>query len=142
MGDERPILLFDGQCNLCNGAVRFVIERDRRARFRFCALQSAAARRLLAERGVELPQDAGAQFDTMLLIDPRGGRVYDRSGAVLRVCRGLRWPWPVFAALLLIPRPLRDLVYRFVANRRIRWFGRSESCMVPTQALRERFLDG
>jgi len=126
-------ILFDGVCNLCNGFVRFVIARDPAARFRFASLQSAAAAALLREAGVAAPMP-----DSIVLI--AGGRAYVRSAAALRILRGLRFPWPLAVALFVVPRFVRDRVYDFIAARRYRWFGRRESCLVPTADLRRRFL--
>ena len=132
--NDPPVLLFDGVCNLCNGAVAFVIRRDPRARLRFAPLQSPAADALLASLGVardRLP-------DSFVLVED--GRVHVRSTAALRVARRLRFPWPLLAVFLLVPRWLRDPVYDLVARNRYRWFGRREACMVPTAELRARFL--
>lgn len=128
-----PIVLFDGVCNLCNGSVRFIIRRDLRRRLRFAPLQSETARRLLAGAPADLP-------DSLVLVER--GRVWTRSSAVLRIAKGLRWPWPLAYALVAIPRPLRDWLYTRVARNRYRWFGRRDDCMVPTPELRARFLDG
>ena len=125
------VILFDGVCNLCSGAVRFVARRDPAGRFRFASLQSAAAARLLDGRGAQLP-------DSIVLL--QHGRVHTRSSAALRIARGLRFPWPLLAAFLLVPRPVRDWVYDLVARRRYRWFGKSDACMVPDAELRARFL--
>jgi len=130
----HPVVLFDGVCNLCAGAVQFVLRRDRAGRFRFAALQSAAAQQLLATAGVVRPA-----LDSIVLVEP--DRTSTRSTAVLRIAMGLRFPWPLAAVLLLVPRPLRDLVYDLVARRRYRWFGQRASCWVPTAATRARFLD-
>lgn len=138
-----PILLFDGVCDLCDASVRFVLEHERRAEdapdraLRFAALQSPAATRLLGEHGRAAPTP-GADPETVLLIED--GVVHDRSTAALRVCRHLRWPYRALAVLLIVPRPLRDLVYRFIARNRYRWFGKHETCLIPTPALRARFL--
>lgn len=131
---SADVVLFDGTCNLCHSAVQFVLRRDPCGRFRFASLQSEAARRVLAEAGApaSLP-------DSLILV--RGGRVYWKSGAALRIAQRLRWPWPVCAALLAVPASLRDLVYDYVAANRQRWFGARTGCMVPTPALRARFLD-
>jgi predicted DCC family thiol-disulfide oxidoreductase YuxK len=125
--------LFDGVCNLCNGFVQFVIERDPPGRFQFAALQSEAARRILAVHGAPSPL-----ADSVVLIEE--GRVYTGSTAALRIARGLRFPWPLVGVLLAIPRPLRDGIYAGAARRRYRWFGRREHCMVPTAATRSRFI--
>jgi predicted DCC family thiol-disulfide oxidoreductase YuxK len=133
----RPesLVLFDGVCNFCNGAVNFIIDRDPGGRFRFAPLQSETAAALLKHNGVEIP--AGGA-DTMILIE--GGRIYDRSTAALRIARGLRMPWPLVYALIVVPRPIRDAFYRYFARNRYRWFGKSESCRMPTPELRARFL--
>ena len=127
-------ILFDGVCNLCNGFVRFVVARDPAARFRFAALTSPAAARVLREAGVTPPLP-----DSMILIEE--GRVFMRSDAPLRIARGLSCPWPLLYGFIVVPRVIRDRVYDFIAGRRYRWFGRREVCMVPTPELRQRFLD-
>lgn len=126
------VVLFDGLCNLCNGSVQFIIARDRRARFKFASLQSAAAVRLLS--GTATP----ASLDTVVLVED--GRVYARSDAALRIARGLGFPWALAWIFVLVPRVLRDLLYDAVARNRYRWFGRRDVCMVPSPALRDRFL--
>ena len=126
-------ILFDGVCNLCNGFVRFVIERDPHARFRFGALSSDAAVKVLADAGVRGPIP-----DSIVLV--QDGRVYFRSDAPLRIARGLRFPWPLFTAFVVVPRFVRDWVYDFIAARRYRWFGRRDVCMIPTPDLRSRFI--
>ena len=131
--DEHPVVLFDGVCNLCNGAVVFIIERDPRARFRFGALQSEAAAALLALTGVR-----DALPDSMVLVEKR--RLYVRSQAALRIARGLRFPWWLLSVFVLLPRRLRDGMYDIVARHRYRWFGKRDACMVPTPELEKRIL--
>ena len=114
--------------------LRRPIDRDPRGRFRFAALQSTAGRRLLAQAG-----RAEHDLDGVVLI--AGDRVFDRSTAALRIARGLGGAWPLLAIFLAVPRPLRDAVYDWIARNRYRWFGREESCRVPTPELRARFLD-
>lgn len=148
-------LLFDGVCNLCNAGVLFIIKRDRRGRVRFAPLQSEAALRLLEEAGVAaLPEAGEADPDSMIVIERLPGgpggrereggkgelRVYDRSAAALRIARALRWPWPLLGAFWIVPRPLRDWIYRIIARNRYRWFGRRDACMMPTPELQARFL--
>jgi predicted DCC family thiol-disulfide oxidoreductase YuxK len=127
------VILFDGLCNLCNGFVQFVIARDPHARFRFASLQSNAARQLMGSRTGRA--DAP---DSVVLVD--GDCIFVRSTAALRICRGLRFPWPLLAAFGVVPRPLRDLAYDLVARHRYRWFGRRDACLIPTPALSARFL--
>jgi predicted DCC family thiol-disulfide oxidoreductase YuxK len=131
---SRPIVLFDGVCNLCNGSVTFIVKRDPGRWFRFAALQSAAGATLLRQFG--LPADA---LDTLVLVE--GNRAFTRSTASLRVARRLSGLWPLLYALIVVPRPIRDLLYGVVARNRYRWFGRRDACMMPTPDLRERFLE-
>jgi predicted DCC family thiol-disulfide oxidoreductase YuxK len=129
------ILLFDGVCNLCNAWVNFLIDRDSVGALRFASLQSGAAQELLASLGRPPP---ASEPDTVLLVEQ--GRVFERSTAVLRTARHLRGAWPLLAALLVVPRPVRDGLYRWISRHRYRWFGRSEVCRVPTPELEARFL--
>jgi len=135
---EPALILFDGVCNLCNGAVLFVLDRDPRARFRFAPLQGDEAARRLAAHGPEAARMRAALSSIVLLED---GALHTRSTAALRIARRLRWPWPLLYAAIAIPAPIRDLVYDWVARNRYRWFGREDACRVPTPTLRARFLD-
>jgi predicted DCC family thiol-disulfide oxidoreductase YuxK len=130
MNAPKHIVLFDGVCNLCNGAVRFILARDPAWRFRFASLQSDAARQRLQG---EVPAE------TMILIE--AGKQYTKSAAALRIARRLRFPWPFLYAFVVIPRPLRDIVYDWVARHRYAWFGKRDTCMVPTPQMRGRFLE-
>ncbi len=132
---STAVVLFDGVCNLCNGVVQFILDRDRRAHFRFAQLQSEVGAKLLGDRGLATDPEA---LDSVLLVEDQ--KVYERSDAVLRIARRLSAPWPVLYAFIILPRFVRDGVYRFIARRRYRWFGRTEQCRVPTPALRARFL--
>ena len=130
---DRPTILFDGVCNLCNRSVRFVLARDPGERFAFAPLQSAKGRELLTRVG--LPADA---HPSIVLIE--GERSFEKSDAVLRIVTGLSGLWPIFALLRVIPRKLRDAVYDWVAANRYRWFGQRAECAVPTPEQRRRFL--
>jgi len=127
------VVLFDGVCNLCNGSVQFIIAHDPHANFRFAALQSDAAQRLLRESGARGPLP-----DSVILVAQ--GQVYTRSSAALRIVRRLAFPWPLLYAFIVVPSPLRDIAYDFIARNRYKWFGKRESCMLPTPELRTRFL--
>ena len=129
----NPTILFDGLCNLCQGSVQFILKRDKAERFRFASLQSEAAKRLLQDFP-EAPRDIG----TILLLE--NGRLYSRSTAALRIAKGLSGLWPLFYGFIILPRWLRDPVYNFIARNRYRWFGKRDSCMIPTPELRDRFL--
>lgn len=131
---EEPVLLFDGVCHLCAGVVRFVLRHDRAERFRFASLQSEAGRRLAADHGCPDPG-----LDSVLLL--HRGRLMRKSRAALHICLLLDFPWPLLALFLIVPRFIADAVYDFVGNRRYRWFGRSDTCMLPAPGLKTRFLD-
>lgn len=130
----RPVIIFDGVCNLCNASVDFVLRHDRRGELLFASNQSAAGRALL-ERFDVPPDDVSSVY----LVE--GDRIAARSTAALRVARRLGLPWSLAVPLLLLPRPLRDAAYDFVARNRYRWFGKKETCRLPTPEERARFLD-
>jgi predicted DCC family thiol-disulfide oxidoreductase YuxK len=129
-----PLILFDGVCNLCAWAVRFIIERDPAGVFRFASLQSELGQRLLAEHGID-----PSRTDSFVLVE--NGVAFTESTAALRVARRLRYAWPLCYAGIVLPRVLRDPVYRFIARHRYRWFGKQETCMIPTPELRARFVE-
>lgn len=130
---EKPLVLFDGVCNLCNASVQFILKRDRRAWFRFASLQSDAGQQVLREQGL-----ATDELDTMILVEDRA--VYTRSTAALRIVRRLGGLWPLLYAFIVVPRVIRDFFYRIVAKNRYRWFGRRDQCMVPNEEIRSRFV--
>ncbi|MBB6097698.1 putative DCC family thiol-disulfide oxidoreductase YuxK [Deinobacterium chartae] len=129
---QPGVILFDGVCNLCNGAVQFILLRDPQARFRFASLQSETGQRLRAAG--QVPEDT----DSFVLLE--GGRTYLRSDAALCIARGLGGPWRLLYVLILLPRPLRDAVYCLIARNRYRIFGRREACLLPRPEWRSRFL--
>jgi len=130
----RPVILFDGVCNLCTGSVRFVIERDARKQFRFASLQSPVAEKLVGAQGRD-----GDRLESVVLVV--GERTYRKSTAALLIARRLDGLWPLLSALLVIPRPLRDAVYDWIGKRRYRLFGKRDVCWKPRPELAERFLD-
>jgi predicted DCC family thiol-disulfide oxidoreductase YuxK len=134
--DRHPVVLFDGVCNLCDRTVQFIIDHDPAARFRFAAQQSTAGAALLAEHGIPVGQGTA---DSVILVD--GAKVLTDSTAVLRILAGFAGPWRFVGMLRIVPRPIRDVVYRIVARYRYRWFGRADECRIPTPELRARFLD-
>ncbi len=132
---DKLIVLFDGVCNLCNRSVQFIIRHDRKGRFLFAALQSDAAQALLEQLHTPVP---GSPESIILVYN---NRVYHYSDAVLQIARRLDGAWPLAYAGIVLPRFVRDPIYRFIARNRYRWFGRQESCMLPSPALKARFLE-
>lgn len=130
---QHPILLFDGVCNLCNGFVQFVILRDPKAVFRFAPLQSKIGQQLASQAGFPIDE-----LSTVILYDQ--GTFYTHSDVALEVVRRLPGLWSLLYGLNVIPKSIRDNIYNWVARNRYRWFGKRESCMVPTPEIRARFL--
>lgn len=130
---NKPLILFDGVCNLCTGFTYFVIKRDQAGKFLFVPAQTSLGQKIL--KFCNQPLD---DFVTIILIEE--GHAFFKSDAFLLACRHLRFPWPYAQVARIIPKPLRDWLYDRVAKNRYRLFGRKEKCMVPDAALAKRFL--
>ena len=128
------IVVFDGQCLLCNAWVRFLLRHDQRGVFRFAAIQGRTGQALLQQAGLQLE---GLQ--TLLLVD--GVKSWQHTAAILRILHDLGWPWRAAWLGWLVPALLRDALYRWVARHRYRIFGWSDRCMVPSPDVAARFLD-
>ena len=131
---DRPVLLFDGVCNLCNATVRAVVRLDKEGEVLFAPLQSDVGRALLERVGMDPDY-----FDSVVLVE--GEECYTKSAAVLRVCRRLDGPVPLLYPLILVPERLRDGAYDLVGEYRYQVFGRQDECPVPDERTRQRFLD-
>ncbi|MER3124616.1 thiol-disulfide oxidoreductase DCC family protein [Bacillus pumilus] len=127
------LILFDGVCNVCSGAVQFVIKRDPNERMMFASLQSDAGQRILKENG--LPLD---EFNSFIYIEE--GTLYTKSTGILKATRHLKGIYRWSYLLLSIPRPIRDWLYERMAKNRYKWFGQKTSCMMPTPDIQKRFL--
>lgn len=130
---RHPIIIFDGDCVLCSANARLVLEHDQRGLFRLAAMQGDVGRALMLASGVD-PDDP----DTLLLID--GEVLHRNSDAALAIYEGLGWPWQVMGMARIIPRSLRDSLYRWVARNRYRLFGQRAQCFVPRPEWKERLL--
>lgn len=128
-----PILIFDGVCNFCNGSVNFLLRHDTQGVFRFAANQSETGKELLTAQGI----DAERVESVYVYAD---GRLLQKSDAALYIASRLPYPWRLLAVLRIVPAVLRDWLYDFVARNRYKWFGKRESCRLPTAAERERFV--
>lgn len=133
LNSEHPIILFDGVCNFCNGAVNFVLKQDKKGVFRLAPLQSEAGQKILEQYHL-----SSKDFESFVLID--NGTVYKKSSAALKVLNRLPWYWKEVQILWIIPRFIRDVVYDFIARNRYKWFGKKNECMVPSPEIRNRFL--
>lgn len=130
---EGAVLLFDGVCNLCNTSVQFILKHEKRSMLKFSAIQSEAGQRLLSQHKI----DPVHTNSVILLMD---GKVYTESDAVFTTSQFLQFPFNLGKALMIVPKRFRNFLYRKVANNRYRWFGKKDSCMIPTPELKNRFL--
>lgn len=142
---DAPVILFDGTCNFCDAVLHFVIDRERGGVLKFAALQSEGGRAILegstsAEHARDLRGGVNGSGDPDSVVLIEGDRLYTHSAAALRIARYLRWPWSWFGVFVVVPRPIRDAVYRWFARHRYQWFGKAAACRVPTPELRARFL--
>jgi predicted DCC family thiol-disulfide oxidoreductase YuxK len=130
---KNPILLFDGVCNLCVGSVQFYLKHDRKGVLKFSSLQSNFGKRQLKE--FNIPK----HVDSLILIS--NGKAYFYSSAALRGIGFLGGIWPVIKIFLILPSFIRDFIYQWIAKNRYRWFGKKETCWLPTPELRRRFIE-
>ena len=128
------LLLFDGICHLCDASVQFILKRDPQGKIKFAPIQSALGSQLYAQHGLD-----PAAPNAMLFITPRGA--FKASDAALEIARTLGGVWKLALIFKLLPRALRDAAYYFIARNRYRWFGKDESCMIPTAELKARMLE-
>jgi predicted DCC family thiol-disulfide oxidoreductase YuxK len=129
----KDIILFDGDCNFCTGWVIWTIKRDKKDRFRFCAMQTDKGRQVLNDAGQS--SDSG---DSVVLI--REGNIYKRSDAALRIFAGLGGLYKLINVFLIVPGVIRNGIYDFIASRRYKWYGKRESCYLPDEKIRSKFL--
>lgn len=130
----QTTVFFDGVCNLCNRSVNFLISKDKKNSIKFASLQSEYAQNLIPKEVLN-----HGNLDTIIVYTD--GKFYERSHAVLKLCKILGGLYSVFLIGYLIPRFIRDGLYRLIANNRYRWFGKTEHCRVPAPELKDRFLD-
>lgn len=127
------IILFDGVCVLCESSVRFIIKRDKAGLFKFAQAQSKIGKQLQSDRGID-----ALTSGTMILI--KDDKAYCKSDAALEIARDLNGPWKALVFFKIVPTCLRNAVYDFIAKRRYRWFGKKETCMIPDDSFKQRFL--
>jgi predicted DCC family thiol-disulfide oxidoreductase YuxK len=129
----KGIIIFDGYCNFCSGAVLFIIKRDQKAYFTFTASQTPEGQDVLGSYGLgELARHS------IVLVEK--GRVYRKSTAALRIARRLSFGWPLLYGFILLPRSFRDPIYDLIARNRYRIFGMRDQCFLPEPEIRDRFL--
>ncbi|MFC5045677.1 thiol-disulfide oxidoreductase DCC family protein [Aquimarina hainanensis] len=133
--NDKKIILFDGVCNLCNNAVNFIIKHDKNDMFRYASLQSDIGIQLAKERNID-----ATKLDSILLIDP-GVAYYHKSSAALHIAKHLSGAYPLIYAGIILPKFFRDWMYDLIAKNRYKWFGKKNSCMIPTPQLKALFID-
>ncbi|WP_121663274.1 thiol-disulfide oxidoreductase DCC family protein [Metabacillus litoralis] len=131
--NNQPVLLFDGVCHFCDQAVQFIIRYDKKATFQFAALQSNTGQELLKK--FQLPT---TNFNSLVVI--KGSSYYTKSSAVLEICKLLGGTWQLLYLFKIVPRPIRDQIYNFIARNRYKWFGKKDQCTIPKPEDRKRFL--
>lgn len=131
---QNPVILFDGVCNLCNGSILFILNRDPSGIFRFAPLQSETGKNLLSK--FDLPND---KFDSIILVE--NNEYYLRSTAALKILQRLGALWKIVYVFMLVPRPVRDYIYDIVARNRYKWYGKRAECMIPSSDIESRFLE-
>lgn len=131
---NKKLILFDGVCNLCNNAVKKVIQYDRKNVFLFAALQSEIGEKIIEELGIDT-----SKIDSIILYIPNEA-FYIKSTAAIRIMKEFSGIWKLSQITLLLPTLFNDFIYDFVAKNRTKWFGKREQCMIPTEKLKERFL--
>jgi predicted DCC family thiol-disulfide oxidoreductase YuxK len=133
VSETRAIIVFDAECLLCSANAQFVLNHDRQGRFLLASMQGEAGSALYRRFGID-PADP----ETLIVVE--GERVRRDSNAILAIWSGLGWPWRAGAMFRLVPRVLRDVIYRWVARNRYRLFGRRDTCWLPDPAFRDRLL--
>ena len=132
---NKKIILFDGVCNLCNSSVQYIIKHDKKDIFRFVSLQSEVGQKILKHIGI-----SENSLDSIVLYEP-GKAYYLKSNAALQVAKSLGGIFTYSTLFKIIPTSLRDIIYDFIAKNRYKWYGKQESCMLPTKELRDKFLE-
>jgi predicted DCC family thiol-disulfide oxidoreductase YuxK len=130
---DKPLVLFDGVCNLCNGAVQFIIKNDKQGKILFASLQSETGQEISSHFGLKTEN-----FDTFVFIENQ--KPYTRSTGILYLVRYLDGIWKFLYFFIIIPLPIRNFIYNFIARNRYKWFGQKAQCMIPTPDLKARFL--
>ena len=131
---DKIVVLFDGVCNLCNGAVKFIITRDRSSKFLFASLQSNFGQSQLLKFGLD-----PTKLHSIIVLE--NGTIYERGDAALKIASQLAQPWPLFGVFRLFPRFFRDWIYDLIAKNRYKMFGKKETCMIPTTEMKAKFVE-
>lgn len=132
MSTAEQIILFDGVCNFCNGSVNFLIKRDSKGIFKYAPLQSEIGQNIIAKYNI--PETV----DSIILL--KENNIYIKSNAVIEIIKELKWYWKMLIIVKILPKKFRDLLYDLIANNRYKWFGKMDSCMIPDENVKSRFI--
>jgi len=130
---DKPVVIFDGYCELCNASVDFILKWEKKPEILFSANQNPPGQRILEQFGAD-----GADLSTVFFVEK--GKLYKESSAALRIACHFRFPMNLLYGFIVVPRFLRDVVYRWIARNRYRWFGKKDTCRIPTPEEMARFL--
>jgi predicted DCC family thiol-disulfide oxidoreductase YuxK len=131
---KNNIILFDGICNFCNYWVNFALKNNKKKNLLFSPLQGIFAKNALHKFGLDT-----TSLTSVIFI--KDDKIYTQSSAVFRISKELNWPWKILFAFIIIPKFIRDFIYNIFAKNRYKWYGKKETCRIPTKEERERFLD-
>ena len=134
--ENKKLILFDGVCNLCNSSVVYVIKHDKKDLFLFAPLQSNIGENIISEHNIDT-----SKTDSILLYNPERNSIKDKSSAALHIARHLSFPLNLLSIFLIVPPFIRNWVYDFIAKNRYKWYGKKESCMIPTPELKSKFVE-
>ncbi len=129
----KSIILFDGVCNLCNSSVNFILKHDKKKQFIFTSLQSDAAKKILLQFPMKI-----FNLDSIILIE--NGLIYEKSTAALKISKHLYNGYQLLYIFIILPKVIRDWVYNYIAKNRYNWFGKKDTCMIPSEKIKNRFL--
>ncbi|MCZ7604117.1 MAG: thiol-disulfide oxidoreductase DCC family protein [Melioribacteraceae bacterium] len=132
MSRAEQIILFDGVCNFCNGSVNFLIKRDSKGIFKYAPLQSEIGQNIIAKYNIR------ETVDSIILL--KENNIYIKSNAVIEIIKELKWYWKMLIIVKILPKKFRDLLYDLIANNRYKWFGKMDSCMIPDENVKSRFI--
>ncbi|MCF1191772.1 thiol-disulfide oxidoreductase DCC family protein [Mangrovimonas sp. AS39] len=133
--EHKELILFDGVCNLCDSSIQFIIKHDKHNTFLFTPLQSELSQSIIEQFGIDTQK-----IDSIILFRKNEG-VFYKSTAALKIASKLKFPINILASFIILPKFIRDTVYDFIARNRYTWFGKKESCMIPTPELKAKFIE-
>lgn len=131
---DKKIILFDGICNLCESSIQFIIKRDKKDTFRYVAIQSEIGQKIIKHIGIDT-----SKTDSIILYLPEKAYYY-KAEAVLLITKDLSGVYSILGCLSFIPNNFKNLIYDYIAKNRYKWYGKKESCMIPTPELKAKFL--